>query len=498
MPHRFSARSLPRSCCRSILLGALATLPALFITPARAGWNALAGLQRGGAEVSAAAVDLNSGAVLQQLNADTRLTPASLTKLAVAAAALDAWPADKLFETRVLGAGPLRSGRLSGDLILQGAGDPSLDDDALWSLVAQVKGAGVAEVDGRLVVNPAPFDAVGCETQDRCDALQRSDTAYNAPLSPIGVDYGNWCVDVRPTSPGAAALVRGCGVAELPIPVEGTIKTRSGGQPTFWIERVTRDGSDLLRVGGEIATGSGQRMFRAMSDPGTGVGLLLREALKEFGVIVAGPVAVGDGRLPAGAYPVALVQGLSLREQLGRMLRFSNNYIADVLTLNLGAERGHSSRLSLSDASGALSEFVGRTLKAGTRTPPAPPRLYSGSGLTPENQLSANDLVSLLAYQYRDTRNFPAFYGNLVVPRQAPFAFLRQGSPAWLDRVALKTGTMNDPHSVCGIAGYLRKKDGGFIAFAVIVNGGQKTRHVPLYQSMEAARRDIDELLARY
>ena len=84
------------------------------------------------------------------------------------------------------------------------------------------------------------------------------------------------------------------------------------------------------------------------------------------------------------------------------------------------------------------------------------------------------------------------------MPRQAPFGFLRQGSEAWLDRVALKTGTMDEPHSVCGIAGYLRKKSGGWIAFAVIVNGGTTTRHIPLYKAMEASRADLETLLARY
>ena len=64
------------------------------------------------------------------------------------------------------------------------------------------------------------------------------------------------------------------------------------------------------------------------------------------------------------------------------------------------------------------------------------------------------------------------------MPRDAPFQFLRTGSPAWLDRVALKTGTMEMPHSVCGVAGYMRKRDNGWIAFAVIVNGGPQMEHV--------------------
>ncbi|MGH8327595.1 MAG: hypothetical protein ACRET2_12615, partial [Steroidobacteraceae bacterium] len=93
---------------------------------------------------------------------------------------------------------------------------------------------------------------------------------------------------------------------------------------------------------------------------------------------------------------------------------------------------------------------------------------------------------------------FPAFYGSLVVPRDAPFAFLRSGSAAWLDRVALKTGTMDNPVSVCGIAGYLRKRDGGWIAFAAIVNGTARRRHIPLYVALAAEQKDVDALLSKY
>jgi D-alanyl-D-alanine carboxypeptidase/D-alanyl-D-alanine-endopeptidase (penicillin-binding protein 4) len=83
------------------------------------------------------------------------------------------------------------------------------------------------------------------------------------------------------------------------------------------------------------------------------------------------------------------------------------------------------------------------------------------------------------------------------VPREAAFDFLRHGSDAWLDRVALKTGTMNDPVSVCGLAGYLRKRDGGWIAFAVIVNGSARRSHVPLDTALRAAQSDLEALLAR-
>lgn len=480
----------------SLLLAAAA---AITVFPAHAQWRALRALEQRGALVTAAAIDLDDNTVIEQLNETSRLTPASLTKLTTAAMALQTWPADKMFQTRVLANAPINGGRIAGDLILQGAGDPSLDDQSLWQLAAQVRGGGVRTVSGDLFVDPEPFSVVTCETQDRCDALERSDTAYNAPLASVGVDFGNWCVVVRPTAPGAAAIVRGCGVTRLPIDVQGVIRTVGRGRrQTFWIERRTTAGDDTLQVGGDIPVGDDQTVYRSMSNPTRGVGLLLRETLHEIGVEVAGPVVVRASRPTASSYPVGGVEGLSLREQLGRMLRFSNNYIADVLTMDMAASIDDHPPDALASAGKLLSDFVERVQARDRPASRVAPPIYSGSGLTTDNRLSANDLVRLLAYQYHDARRFPAFYGGLVVPRDAPFVFLRQGDGAWLDRVALKTGTLDNPRSVCGIAGYLRKRNGGWIAFAAIVNGGPTWKHVPLFQAIEAERTDVESLLRRY
>lgn len=473
----------------------LLAVPRLAHAAEPAGFAALRALQAQGAEVTAAVYDLDRGEFVQTLNPDRRLAPASVTKIAVTAAALDAWPADKTFKTRLLARGPVLKNRLDGDLVLQSEGDATLDHEALWLLAAQLRGDGIEAISGGIIVNPA-YGPLTCDNQDRCEALQRSDTAYNVPLAAIGIDYGTWCVSVRAQAPGEPAQVRGCGLARLPIAVDGTIRTVAAGQKnTFWVERTTVAGEDRLRVGGNVAPGEEQRVFRAMSDPALGVGLTLREMVAELGVRLGGPVRLEYGALGAGAHVIAETEGLALREQLGRMMRYSNNYVADLLTLNLGATRLPSPPAQLADAGRALADFVAGN---GLRPRTSAPRLLSGSGLTPDNELSADDLVGLLATQYRRTSTFPVFYGQFVVPRQAPFAFVRQGNADWLDRVTLKTGTMSEPRSVCGIAGYLRKKNGGWMAFAVIVNGGGKMLRIPLQQSMGAARTDIEAVLARH
>lgn len=492
MPNRRAVR-LPRLASLVVLVAGLsAALPAAAVD-----FPALTELQGKGARVSALVVDLDRGASLFELNADARLSPASVSKLVTAAAALDAWPADRTFTTRVLAERGPREGVIEGAITLHSEGDSTLDHQALFSLAVQLRSSGVRQIKGGITVSTAPFGPLGCETKDRCDALVKSATAYNAPLAAVGVDYGNWCVEVQPARAGELAQITSCGGSKLPIPVEGTVAVvPAGRRQTFYLDRFTNAAGDYLKVGGELPVGGTQTLYRAMSEPSLGVGLLLRETLRAVGVEVDGAVGVSSAWPANGATKLAEVEGAALKEQLGRMLRHSNNYIADLITLNIAVSLGRKPG-PLADAAQSLADFVQRA--RGSQSASARPTLFSGSGLTPESRLSAQDLVSVLQYQYRDTRRFPAFYGGMVVPREGPYAFLKRGANNdWLDRVALKTGTLSEPISVNSMAGYLRKKNGGWMAFAVLVNGSQTRRVIPFGNAVDAIREDLQAILKRY
>ncbi|MEW6167029.1 MAG: D-alanyl-D-alanine carboxypeptidase/D-alanyl-D-alanine-endopeptidase [Pseudomonadota bacterium] len=484
---------------------ALAATLLLCCGTAQADWNALEALKsRYGARITAAAVDLDTGKTLEALHAERRLTPASLSKLVLAAGALETWDVDKTFVTRAVSADDLVDGRLGGDLIVYSEGDATLDHQALWYLAAQIKQAGVRAIDGDIVVKAAPFGLLDCETKDRCDALARSHTAYDAPLSAFGVDYGTWCIDVKPGTPGQPAQVLSCAAVDVPIPLEGRIETRNSRRRTgLWLDRVTLSDTEALVMGGDIgARADGMRLYRSMADPSLGAGMLLRQILRELGVQAEGAVEVRDDAVPRAVRLLAEIHSEPLRQQVQSLLRYSNNYISDVLTLAMAAERTPQPVTTLAQASQALADLVMRAREAMGYPLPADaadrPLLLSGSGLTPENRLSAQDLVALLHYQYRSTQTFPVFYGGLVVPAQAPSSYIRTGSGAWRDRVALKTGTLSEPYSVFGTAGYLRKRDGGWIAFAALVNGASARKSVPMRESLAAIRKDVDRLLAQY
>ncbi len=460
------------------------------------GFAQLTRLASNGARVSAAVWDLDADQSIAELGASQRLTPASLSKIVIAAAALDTWAPDFSFATELRSAVAAQDGVLTGNLVLRGSGDATLDETTLWALAAQLRAAGIRRVTGSVLVERAPFGELACDTIDRCAGLRRSSRAYNAAPSAIGVNYGSWCIAVRAPEGARVASVGGCATGELPIPLTGSVRVATSGA-ALSIERSTDDAGDRIAVSGSIAPGTERQLHRAMSDPAAGAGMILRSILRQTGVTVDGGVETTAQPVPQASRLLARVDGLPLQEQIGRMMRYSNNYIADVLTMGVALARTGIAPRSLAEAAQPLTELVRSSGGMAAGTEPGP-MLESGSGLTTSNMLSALDLVNVLRREYRDTRHFPAFYGSFVVPVDASFTYLRNGNADWQQRVALKTGSLTEPVSVNGIAGYLRKKNGGWMAFAIIVNGGDRLRQIPGEQALGAARSDLEGVLRSY
>ena len=112
-------------------------------------------------------VSLSQGDTLFSINADVPHQPASTQKVLTSVLALNSLGANYRYHTDVLHTGTLRDGRLDGDLILRGDGDPSLSsrfvgrtpDAAMDSLVGRLVRAGVRQVSGRVIGDASGFEA---------------------------------------------------------------------------------------------------------------------------------------------------------------------------------------------------------------------------------------------------------------------------------------------------------------------------------------------------
>src|SRR5688572_8391587 len=90
-------------------------------------------------------------------NAAAPLNPASVMKLVTTYAALEQLGPAYRWKTEVYAAGTLQDGVLEGDLVLRGGGDPKLDLEAFGRLVRALRGKGLREIRGGLVLDRSRF-----------------------------------------------------------------------------------------------------------------------------------------------------------------------------------------------------------------------------------------------------------------------------------------------------------------------------------------------------
>jgi len=484
---------------RNLSLSMLAILPCVASEATAQGRASFPGLQRltsNGATVTAMAVNLRTGAVLGELNPDSRMTPASVSKVVLAAAALERFGSDHTFETRFYATGPIQNGVLKGDLVFEGAGDPSLTNEKLWFLTTDVARAGIRKVEGQLVVNTSRFGAIVPDI-DRKLAAKRSRHAYDSPLSAAAVNFSVMGVVVSPgSSAGESAHLALEPYMLDTTRIQGSVKTNNGELSRVAVTRTRNGAHDVFTASGSIGQQAfPARVYRSVSDPDEYAGAVLKAFMEREGIRIARGVRVERAVRREMGRPIASVEGFPLGWQLLGLFKVSNNFIGDMLTIQLDLNADKASGATLDGGALQLEGYMRDVL---TRAPspyksnPATLALDSGSGLTHDNRLSARDVVAVLHKMYSNTREFPPFLNALPVPGAEGTVkkrFQSEQTRHLRERLRAKTGTLSEPHDAVGLAGYSRLKDGDWVAFCAIVNGTPKRPSV----SIELARETIDE-----
>ena len=435
---------------------------------ARADWRQTAGrqisravdqLSSAGVRVGFFAVDLTSGKVVYEHQADRRLVPASNVKLAVTVAALELLGADFEFETRLV--------RLGDDLVVIGGGDPAVGDPRMCAArgeqitavferwAAKLRADGLVRLDGDLVVDDGVFESHWLH--DRWPGKEHA-SWYRAPVG--GLNFNDGCVEVE-VWPGAKA---GAAAGFRLIPPAAHIKvvnkcvTGGRNKPVVWRSPT----EERLVISGRCSK-RGRLQPVAVYDPGMFFGWACKGALASSGVTVAGTVrrarvCGADGSLPAGAELLA-VERSALPEIIARCNKRSQNLFAECLIKMIGLRvKGQGSWASGCEAVGEFLRRVG--------LPPESYRIDDGSGLSRGNELSARGLVQLLRWARRHG------HGEVLID-SLPIAGIdgslkrRLNDPALRGKIRAKTGSLA---GVSALSGYADGPDGP-IAFSMLFNG---------------------------
>lgn len=462
--------------------------------------------QTRGANVSALVMRLDNGEVIAKLNPTQRLTPASTSKLVLASAVLQKFGDMKTFLSQIYLRGKMKDGVAEGDLVFYGVGDPSLTNEKLWFLTTDVARYGIKKVTGKIIVNNSYFGAIEGD-RERQARKEGSHNAYDAPLSSAAVNFSVLAVVVTPSEKVGQKATLSLEPYPLGnVKLIGQVTTTAPGVPDHLeVSRASRDGEDVFTISGNIARNSvAKRVYRSVSNADLYAGEVINAFLKAAKVSTQDEIAVEREPLRASDQLIAQVEGYPVAWQLRGLLEVSNNFIADTFALQfLKQEKTEGMQplrsMNLHRAGGLLQSYLVNLLPAGQRSVDSSPLvLASGSGLTPESRLSAQDLVALLGNMYNNSKLFPAFLAALPVPGEEGSLKKRFDSPSEIhlkQSLRAKTGTLTQPVSVVSLAGYDRLRDGSWVAFAVIANGTSKNPALSIPELQNSIDFDLAHIL---
>lgn len=411
----------------------------------------LAGVPQGGRS-SVVVYDLQNRQLLYSVRGGEQMTPASVAKLVVSAAALLELGPDWRFTTRLVASGAVADGAVPG-LTVVGGGDPCLDthfysdpDEPFRRWAAALQARGVRRIDGDLVIDGSLFSGPIRPTTYPQDH-ENQQRWYSAPASAFA--WNDNCLEVRlsPTQPGQP-----CAVQVRPrsprVQVRNLARTAAAGKGDRAFV-VNRDAAaNLLTVSGQYGKPADWFALAIHSDPLLLAGDHLRAVFTDAGIEVRGRVI--EGVAPAGG-TVLVEDGHPLGPALQILNTNSQNFYGEQILRVLGVRR----RQEGSIAAGCLAvedilrEKLGRDIAGWT--------LVDGCGLSYTNQACADFLARLLV-QMDATPAAAAWRATLKV---------RTVGRA---RALVKSGTLDVARAY---AGYVeRPANRGRVAFVILLNRG--------------------------
>ncbi len=386
-----------------------------------------------GGTVGFVVMESASGKVLEAMNEHAGLPPASVAKAMTTIYALDRLGPNYRYTTRVMATGPVQNGRLQGDLILVGSGDPSLDTDGLGDLAAALAARGVKEITGRFLAL-----AGGIPHIDEIDHDQPDHVGYNPAISGLNLNYNRVNFEWKRGGNGYALSMDARGKRFIPAVSMADMRAVSREAPLFTYKR--GQNRDQWTVA-QSALGNGGSRWLPVRHPELYTAEVFATLMRAHGLRL--PEVTLINGLPA-AMVLVETQSTPLSDIMRKMLKYSTNITAEVVGLT-------------ASGAGSLVQSAGQMQAWAAAKHGISSRFVDHSGLGGGSRISATEM----ARAFREARGgmLPGLLKEQGI-RDVKGKEIK-GHPT---RVIAKTGTLN---FVSSLAGYIQPKSGKELTFTI-------------------------------
>lgn len=398
---------------------------------------------------------------IASFHGDTFMTPASTQKLLTALAATLYFGPDWQFKTRMLvPQGAMQNGVINGDLIIQFDGAPDLTRQSLVNLFSFLKKQNITQVNGNILM-----DISGYGGYDHGDGWSWNDlpVCFTAPASAVIIDRN--CVYAQLKANDLGAIAQPMIPTGQPITI--TSEARVVTQNEYYAGcdlRVDMNSDNNYHLTGCIPQqATPWPLSFAITDTTAWGVSLVSWAAKKANLNVTGEVKAVR-HVPDNLVELAHVPSAPLKKLLDRMLKRSDNLIADSLSRALGHYYLHR---AASYAAGA--DAVRSILKAKAGIDLGSALLADGSGLSAHNLITAKQMLQVLNYMALHDQEL-GIIGLLPVAGMSGTLGSRGSvqNPPLVKNVTAKTGTLQN---VSNLAGFITTASGKRKAFVLMTNG---------------------------
>ncbi|MGR3220628.1 MAG: D-alanyl-D-alanine carboxypeptidase/D-alanyl-D-alanine endopeptidase [Candidatus Anammoxibacter sp.] len=419
------------------------------------------------ASISLRVVSVNEEKVLFSYKSKEQLKVASNMKLLTTAAALIYLGKDFRYKTCVYSTGELLpTGVLSGNIILNGSGDPNISGrfhngnittiPEMW--IDAIVGIGIKTIDGDIVADDTIFDRTFVNSTWPEDQHSKW---YCAQIS--GLSFNDNCIDIT-ISPGA---IEGQLVKAIINPKTNyvniintckTTKTKSNHSFSLYRKPETND----IYLRGHFWKGSNQQTeWVTVNNPSLYLATVFKEMLEKRDVTVKGKarlVNVQDKNYLKHADK--LVCTISTLEQTINVANTgSQNFYAEQILKTLGA-------FVYKDGTFQSGIDVVKKMIGMLGHKPSEYNIADGSGLSRRNRLTTGILTDLLVFMYKH-KHGKLFTDSLPVCGLSGTLKKRLTKPPYRLRIKAKTGYIA---AVSSLSGYAETLKGDLLAFSILVN----------------------------
>lgn len=418
--------------------------------------------------VSLCITDAANGEAVFEFNPQKSLIPASILKLVTSSAALELLGPEYRFKTTIGYTGTLNksTGRLSGDIVIKGGGDPSLGSayfpgqygDFPDDWITTIINLGIKKVDGRVITDDSYYDYQPVPAKW---LWEDPGNYYGAGVYGLSVFDNTYKIHFRTSSEGSVPLITKIVPKDCTNEISNML-VASGTTDRGYV--FASPYGSYAWIAGSIPVSRQDFILKAsIPDPPLLIAKIVDSKLDSAGIIISGIPTTTRIEKQSIVNELTIISEI-LSPPLSEIIEVLNHESVNLYAETLLKEMGKVFKDKGSTAAGieVINQFL---IDSGTDKNGM--FMEDGSGLSPLNAISSRGLVNLLLYMRNKGRHFKEFYSSL--PDAGKEGTLKSNfrDPVFNSSLTAKSGSMTRVRSY---AGFIKAGSGKEMAFCIIIN----------------------------